>query len=65
MWLDHIQELAELLKFDASERFREDVSDHIVSRTILDGNVTLGDGLMDKVEMNVDVLRVSVEFCIL
>ena len=60
MWLDQVQEHMKLLELDTGEGLCEYVSNHIVSRTILNGDVTLGNSLMDGVRVNVDTFHTSV-----
>ena len=50
-----------LLELDVGEGLGEYVSDHIVDRTILNGDVTLGDSLMDKLKVNVNMFHMGVE----
>jgi len=65
MQLDHVQERVELLELDTSEGFCENAGDHIIGRTVFDGNVILGNGLKNKMEVNLDVFGVSMEFWVL
>src|ERR1700677_2839541 len=46
--------------FKFRERLREDVRGHFFSRAVLDLEVRVGDGLVNKVETDVDVFRARV-----
>ena len=45
-----------------SEGFREDVSNHVISWTIFDDDVTLHNSLTDEMEVHIDVLCTGMEF---
>ena len=48
-----------LLELDAGEGLGQYVGDHIVSRTMLNGDVTLGDSLTDEVKVNINMFHMS------
>ena len=54
-----------MFKLDAPKRLGENVSDHIFGQTVFDRDVTLGDGLTNKVKVNVNVFRLSMELGVL
>jgi len=59
------EERMEFLKLDLSKWFGEDVTDHVISRTVFQNNMPSGNGLAYEMEVDVDVLCASVECCIL
>ena len=52
---------AEFLEFYASKRFGEGVRYHVFSRTVEQGDVTMRNSLMNKMEMDVDVFGATVK----
>lgn len=50
-----------MFEFDAPERLHKYVRDHVVGRTVLDHDMTLGNGLMDEVEMHIDMLHLGMK----
>jgi len=65
MRLNDIQEHTEVFELDTPERLGENVGDHIFGRTVFDYDVTLGDGLMNEVKVNIDVFHSSMELGVL
>ena len=59
--LENTKKGAEFLELETSERLCEGIRNHIVGRTVGQVDVALGDGLADKVEMNVDMFGAAVE----
>ena len=55
------KKLAEFLKFDMSKQLGECICYHIISRTVDNRNMTLRDCLMDEMEVDINMLGVSVE----
>jgi hypothetical protein len=59
------KETAELLKLETHKQLHENISNHVVGRAILQHDVTLGDGLMDEVKVNINVFGAAMECGIL
>ena len=59
--LKNIEECAELLKFESSKGFGKSVCNHVVSRTVGQGDMTLGDCLMDEMKVNVYMFGASMK----
>ena len=55
------KKLVEFLKFDMSEQLGECICYHIIGRTVDNRNMTLRDCLMDEMEVDINMLGVSVE----
>ena len=59
--LKDIEECVELLEFESSKRFGKSVCNHVVGRTVGQGDMTLGDCLTDEMKMNINMFGASVK----
>ena len=59
--LKDIEESTELLEFESSKRFGKSVCNHVIGRTVGQGDMTLGDCLTDEMKVNVDMFGASVK----
>ena len=58
---ENTKKLAELLELESGERLCEGVRYHVIHRAIDQIDVTLSDGLANKVKVDVDVFGAAVE----
>jgi len=59
------KEAVELLKLETGEWLCENVHDHIVSRTIMQCDMTMGDSLTDEMKLNINMFGAATECGIL
>ena len=55
------KEKAKFLKLEASEWLSKGIRDHVISGTVGQADMTLGNGLADEVKVDIDMLSTAME----